>query len=1436
MNFVPFIKRPGVGEFPKRALLAFSFFVSVVSFLFTLSDNTFAYNASDFAISVKTNNSGVSTSTQFTIPTTGSGYNYSVDCNDDGILEATGRTGNYTCSYGSAGTYTVAISGTFPRIFFNYSGDRAKLLAILNWGTGSWTSFQSAFTGATNLTISATDIPNLSGVTSLSGMFTSATSLSSVPNINSWNISNVTNISSMFAFTAFNSDISSWNTSNVTNMASMFVANASFNQNIGGWDTSKVTNMTSMFEGASSFNQNISGWNTAKVTSMNYMFYGTPFNQNISGWNTASTTAMNSMFASAPSFNQNIGSWNVSNLTSASNMLDNSGLSVANYNALLSGWSIQSLKPSVVFGASGRRHCNAAAKSILTSAPNNWTITDSGLNCVTYTITYNGNNSTSGTVPTDGSSPYITGSTVTVLGNTGSLVRTGYVFNGWNTASDGSGTSYASSSTFTISSNTTLYVKWAPIPTVTYDANNSTSGSVPTDGLNPYAINDTVTVLGNTGTLERVGYTFSGWNTAADGSGTSYLEDDTFTITDHTTLYAEWLGNDYQVIFDGNTSDGGSMSPQDFVYGTTQSLTSNSFTKTDLLFLSWNTAADGSGTAYSDGESVSNLTDVDGGTVTLYAQWGTPPIPFRMLVQTSNSGASASNEFTIPTNTGSYSYDYSVDCENDGTFEVTNQTGDYTCSYGSDGQYTIAILGTFPHIYFNDGGDAQKLLDIVSWGDIIWSSFESAFAGASNLTTISATDAPDLSSVSSMYYMFGGTFSLSGAPYMNTWNVSTISSMVSMFQNSSFNGDLSSWNVSNVSDMSYMFSGASSFNSDLSSWNVSNVMNMQGVFYYASSFNSDLSSWNVSNVTDMSYMFNDAYAFNQDIGDWNVVNVTNMSSMFTNASSFNQNLGTWNISSVTNMSSMFSGITLSSLNYEALLSGWAGRSVQYGVSFDAGSSTYCDQTYHDILTGDPNYWSISDGGSTCTISYDSNGSNSGVEPGDEPFTYGSSATVSGNTGFLVKGGYTFGGWNTASDGSGTSYGPDSTFPIYANTTLYAAWSPNAYEVIFDGNTSDGGSMGNQSFTYDTAQDLTLNTYTKTGYSFTGWNTASDGSGTSYSDSQNVSNLTSDVSGVVTLYAQWTALDTFAVTYNGNGSTGGSAPTDASSPYITGSTVTVLGNTGSLTRTGYAFNNWNTEADGSGTSYTPSETFTISSNTTLYAQWTLLDTFTITYDGNNSTGGSVPVDSFSPYITGSTVTLLGNTGALVRSGYTFNNWNTEADGGGTSYAPSSTFTISSNTTLYAQWTAVPVVAPTTSGSRSGTRSGRIATTPASQPVTNTTQSILDFLKQLFGTNVTVVVPEPITMTTPSVASISKPANLTNGSVGESVTLLQSFLIEQGSGPEAQKLTLRGTTGYFGTLTKSALIEYQKAHGIIPASGYFGPLTKAYLEKKGIAWWK
>jgi uncharacterized repeat protein (TIGR02543 family) len=96
----------------------------------------------------------------------------------------------------------------------------------------------------------------------------------------------------------------------------------------------------------------------------------------------------------------------------------------------------------------------------------------------------------------------------------------------------------------------------------------------------------------------------------------------------------------------------------------------------------------------------------------------------------------------------------------------------------------------------------------------------------------------------------------------------------------------------------------------------------------------------------------------------------------------------------------------------------------------------------------------------------------------------------------------------------------------------------------------------------------------------------------------------------------------------------------------------------------------------------------SANVILYAKWTINPTYTVTYNGNGQTGGAPPVDA-NNYEQGATVTVLGNTGNLVKTGSTFAGWNTAADGSGTTYTQGQTFLMgSANVILYANWTANP----------------------------------------------------------------------------------------------------------------------------------------------------
>ena len=160
------------------------------------------------------------------------------------------------------------------------------------------------------------------------------------------------------------------------------------------------------------------------------------------------------------------------------------------------------------------------------------------VNTVTYNVTYDANGGTGS--QTDTLSPYYAGVTVTVLGQ-GGIARTNYTFTGWNTESGGGGTSYVAGNTFTMpTEDVILYAQWTEDTkyNVTYDANGGTGSQ--TDTLSPYYAGVTVTVL-DKGTMARDKYNFTGWNTAADGTGDDYVENDTFTMpAANVTLYAQW--------------------------------------------------------------------------------------------------------------------------------------------------------------------------------------------------------------------------------------------------------------------------------------------------------------------------------------------------------------------------------------------------------------------------------------------------------------------------------------------------------------------------------------------------------------------------------------------------------------------------------------------------------------------------------------------------------------------------------------------------------------------------------------------------------------------------------------------------------------------------------------------------------------------------------
>ena len=313
-----------------------------------------------------------------------------------------------------------------------------------------------------------------------------------------------------------------------------------------------------------------------------------------------------------------------------------------------------------------------------------------------------------------------------------------------------------------------------------------------------------------------------------------------------------------------------------------------------------------------------------------------------------------------------------------------------------------------------------------------------------------------------------------------------------------------------------------------------------------------------------------------------------------------------------------------------------------------------------------------------TITFNNNGG-SGPIPASQTVKAGSSITLPGGSA-LTRTGHAFGGWNANSAGTGNNYAAGAAYTVNGNATLYAKWIGNAapqYTVIFNANGATSGSAP-VSQTVSSGSSITLpngNTLSKTGYTFSGWNTNYSGTGTNYAagDSYTVNNA-------VTLYARWinAAAPQYTVTFNANG---GSGTVPSAQTTNSGSGIT-LPNSSGISKDGYTFGGWNASENGTGTNYAAGDSFTVNNDVTLYAKWIInaAPQYTITFDAN---GGEGTVPEAQTVISGSSITLPDGSG-LSKVDCTFGSWNTSEDGTGTNYSASDSFTITGDVTLYARW--------------------------------------------------------------------------------------------------------------------------------------------------------
>jgi uncharacterized repeat protein (TIGR02543 family) len=297
------------------------------------------------------------------------------------------------------------------------------------------------------------------------------------------------------------------------------------------------------------------------------------------------------------------------------------------------------------------------------------------------------------------------------------------------------------------------------------------------------------------------------------------------------------------------------------------------------------------------------------------------------------------------------------------------------------------------------------------------------------------------------------------------------------------------------------------------------------------------------------------------------------------------------------------------------------------------------------------------------VSFDANGGT--VSTNSKLVDYGD---VYGTLPIPTRTGYTFIGWHTSLN-DGTKIIESSISTLTKDQTLYAYWSQNSYVVNLDangglikyGNSNTTVKLINVIFGNSYGSSLTESVPTKTGYEFIGWFTEKSG-GTKVSASDIVK-----IADTHTLYAHWTEA-TFTVYYNSNGGT----------VSISSKQVKYKNTYGELaipTRLNYIFIGWFDQVNG-GNKITEESTMNIAGNSTIYAQW-IGESHKVMFNSN----GGVEVDSNIEVIYGST---YGTLPVTSRPGYTFLGWYTETSGG-TLITAYSTVNITEDKTLFARWT-------------------------------------------------------------------------------------------------------------------------------------------------------
>ncbi len=588
----------------------------------------------------------------------------------------------------------------------------------------------------------------------------------------------------------------------------------------------------------------------------------------------------------------------------------------------------------------------------------------------------------------------------------------------------------------------------------------------------------------------RNGYAFKGWNTSPDGNGTSFANEGSMSARGQdttVTLYAQWKAQPTTITFDGN-GGWGVMDGQSVEFGTSYALNYNSFRRTGHTFQGWNTRADGNGTPYANGALFTATKP--GETLTLYAQWSPHPTT---VYFSSNGGTGTMASLSVP-------YGSSVRLTSNAFSRTNYSFASWNTTAQGDGNryddkalFTATTPGATVRLYAQWSANYQIVLFDANGGQGAMESISVPYGTSVHLPT--------------------NTFTRNG------WS-------------------FDSWTTRLYGDQTYEDGGL-----------FTATKPGETTTLYA--------QWNANPVT---------IVYNANGGQGTMADQIIPYHLFS--------------AELTKNTFVKNG---------ALFHNWNTKPDGTGAIYlDEGPLSFT--TPGETITLYAQWFE-----GPMTVRFNSNGGTGTMS--NQEIQYGTTSALKTNS--FTKSGFSFAGWNTQADGTGTSYADNASITPSMpgiSMTLYAQWADHPTTVTFNAN-GGTGSMTNQYVSYNTTAKLNANTFTRSGYTFSGWNTKADGTGTSYADKGNVSASTSN--GTISLYAQWSP-NPLTISFVANGGAG--SMTDQTIAY--NATANLKANT--FTRSNYTFSGWNTKANGSGTSYADKRSITASTpgqTLTLYAQWT-----------------------------------------------------------------------------------------------------------------------------------------------------------------------------------------------------------------------------------------